>query len=155
MLFTFSLKRQEVTQLTLPMKVGRNGGNVVLAAVSSPEPPDEYEPLCMARIPSQPSLLFRDHCHLPLFIFANTPHIESSSTLAGIDSKQHHFQEGIRPNFCQDIMKSRIILVPKSWCHWLHHPVPIQPIDLLWLTQREMGAHWREPGWPSACSPGG
>lgn len=37
---------------------------------------------------------------LPLFIFANTPHIKSSSTLAGIDSKQHHFQEDIKPNFC-------------------------------------------------------
>lgn len=93
------------------------------------------------------SALSNCHLLLPLFIFANIAHIGSNSTLAGTDSKQHHFQEDIRPNFCQGIMRSRIILVPRSWCHWLHGPVPIQPISLLWLTQREMGAHWEEPGW--------
>lgn len=60
---------------------------------------------------------------LPLLIFTNTPHIKSSAKLAGIDLKKHHFQGDIGQNLCQDTIKPRCILVPRSWrLHWSCSP---------------------------------
>lgn len=98
------------------------GGKAVLAVVSSPELPDQYEPTSMARIPSLPPIIqgsLPSFWQLPLFTFPNTLHIKSSSRLAGIDPKTRCFQGDIGPNLCQAITKPRFVLFPRSWCHQL------------------------------------
>lgn len=141
---------------TLPIKVGRDGGKVVLTAASSSKFRDQYKPASIARIPSLPSLIQGSlpsfsHCSSSLTHCTSSP----ASKLAGTDPKKPRLQGDTRPNLYQNIPKPEFILVPRSWCHQLCGPVPIQPIGLLWLTWTETVACWGEAGWSSACSPVG